>query len=49
MLWALVVILVVLWLAGFLVVQVGGALIQLLLVIAAIVLIYQVVTGRRAL
>jgi hypothetical protein len=48
-LWALVVILVVLWLAGFLVVQVGGALIHLLLVIAAIVLIYQVVTGRRAL
>ena len=49
MLWALVVILVVLWLAGFLVVQVGGALIHLLLVIAAIVLIYQVDTGRRAL
>jgi hypothetical protein len=38
---------------GFLVVQVGGALIHLLLVIAAIVLICtckdQVVTGRRAL
>ena len=49
MLWALVVILVVLWLAGFLVVQVGGALIHLRLLIAAIVLIYQVVTGRRAL
>jgi hypothetical protein len=49
MLWALVVILVVLWLAGFLVVHVGGGLIHLLLVIAAIVLIYQVVTGRRAL
>jgi hypothetical protein len=49
MLWALVVILIVLWLAGFLVVHVGGALIHLLLVIAAIVLIYQVVTGRRAL
>jgi hypothetical protein len=49
MLWALVVILVVLWLAGFLVINVGGALIHLLLVIAAIVLIYQLVTGRRAL
>jgi hypothetical protein len=49
MLWALVVILVVLWLAGFLVIHVGGALIHLLLVIAAIVLIYQLVTGRRAL
>jgi hypothetical protein len=49
MLWALVVILVVLWLAGFLVVHVGGSLIHLLLVIAAIVLIYQFVSGRRAL
>ncbi len=49
MLWALVVILVVLWLAGFLVVHVGGGLIHLLLVFAAIVLIYQLVTGRRAL
>ena len=49
MLWALVVILVVLWLAGFLVVHVGGGLIHLLLVIAAIVLLYQLVTGRRAL
>jgi hypothetical protein len=49
MLWALVVILVVLWLAGFLVIHVGGALIHLLLLIAAIVLIYQLVTGRRAL
>jgi len=49
MLWALAVILIVLWLAGFLVVHVGGALIHLLLVIAATVLIYQFVTGRRAL
>ena len=49
MLWTLAVILIVLWLAGFLVIHVGGALIHLLLVIAAIVIIYQVVTGRRAL
>ena len=49
MLWALVVILIVLWLTGFLLVHVGGALIHLLLVIAALVLIYQIVTGRRAL
>ena len=49
MLWALVVILVVLWLAGFLVVHVGGALIHLLLFIAVIVLLYQLITGRRAL
>jgi hypothetical protein len=49
MFWAPVVILVVFWLAGFLVVHVGGALIHLRLVIAAVVLIYQVVMGRRAL
>lgn len=49
MLWALIVILLVLWLLGFLVVPVGGALIHLLLVIALIVLIYQLVTGRRVL
>jgi hypothetical protein len=48
MLWALIVILVVLWLVGFLVVQIGGALIHLLLVIALIVLLYQLITGRRA-
>jgi hypothetical protein len=49
MLWALMVILVVLWLLGFLVIPVGGALIHLLLVIALIVLIYQLVTGQRSL
>jgi hypothetical protein len=48
MLWAIVVILVVLWLAGFLIAHVGGGLIHVLLVIAAIVLIYQLITGRRA-
>jgi hypothetical protein len=49
MLWALIVILLVLWLAGFLAFHVAGGLIHLLLVIAVIVLIYQLVTGRRAL
>jgi Family of unknown function (DUF5670) len=47
MLWALIVVLLVLWLLGFLVIPVGGALIHLLLVIALIVLVYQLVTGRR--
>ena len=49
MLWAIVVILVVLWLAGFLAFHIAGGLIHILLVIAAIVLIYQLVTERRAL
>jgi len=49
MLWGLIVVLVVLWLLGFLIVHIGGGLIHLLLVIAVIVLIYQFVTGRRSL
>jgi hypothetical protein len=49
MLWGLIVVLVVLWLLGFFVVHVAGPIIHLLLVIALIVLIYQLVTGRRAL
>jgi hypothetical protein len=49
MLWGLIVVLVVLWLLGFLVVHVAGPLIHLLLVIAVIVLIYQLVTGRISL
>jgi len=47
MLWTILVILIVLWLLGFLA-KVGGGLIHLLLVIALIVLILQLVTGRRA-
>lgn len=48
MLWTIVGILVVLWLLG-LVGGVGGGLIHALLVIAAIVVIYNLVSGRRAL
>ncbi len=47
MLWALVVILFILWILGFAVFHIAGGLIHLLLVIAVIVLIYQFVTGRR--
>jgi hypothetical protein len=46
MLWTIIAILVVLWLLGF-IAHVGGGLIHLLLLIAAIVLIYQLITGRR--
>ncbi|HET9014345.1 MAG TPA: lmo0937 family membrane protein [Thermomicrobiaceae bacterium] len=46
-LWAIIVILVVLWLIGFLV-HLGGSLIHLLLVVAVIVLIYQLLAGRRS-
>jgi hypothetical protein len=46
-LWLVLIVLLVLWLLGF-IVGVGGGLIHLLLVVALIVLVYQLVTGRRA-
>jgi hypothetical protein len=45
-LWTLLVILLVLWALG-LVANVGGSLIHLLLVVAAVVLIVNLLTGRR--
>ena len=48
MLWALVVILLILWLLGWRVFPVGGGLIHLLLVIVLILIIVQLVTGRAA-
>ena len=47
MLWTIVVILIVLWLLGF-AVHVGGALIHLLLVVALVVGLIQLFSGRRA-
>lgn len=47
MLWTVAAIIVVLWLLGF-ISNVGGDLIHVLLVIAAIVLVYNLVAGRRA-
>jgi hypothetical protein len=46
-LWTIVVVLVVLWLIGFLVVHIGGGLIHLLLIVALIVLLYNLFVGRR--
>lgn len=47
MLWTVVVILLVLWLLGFLG-SVGGSLIHLLLVVALVVGLIQLFSGRRA-
>lgn len=47
MLWTLLLILLILWALGAFIVPVGGALIHLLLVLALIVLVYQLVAGRR--
>jgi K+-transporting ATPase A subunit len=47
MLWTIVAVLVVLWLLGM-VGGVGGSLIHILLFIAAAVLIFNLLSGRRA-
>jgi hypothetical protein len=48
MLWTIFVILLVLWLLGFSF-HVAGGLIHILLVIAVVVLIFNLISGRRAL
>ncbi|MFZ3211131.1 MAG: lmo0937 family membrane protein [Terriglobales bacterium] len=47
MLWTIMVVLLILWLLGF-GLHVGGGLIHLLLVVAVVVLIYNLVSGRRS-
>jgi uncharacterized protein DUF5670 len=46
MLWTIVGILIILWLIG-LVASIGGGLIHLLLVVAVIVFVVQLLSGRR--
>ena len=46
MLWTIIVILFILWLLGFSL-HIGGALIHIILVMAVIVLICNLLTGRR--
>jgi uncharacterized protein DUF5670 len=48
MLWTIFVILLVLWLLGF-TLHIGGGLIHILIVIAVIVLIINLISGRRGL
>ena len=46
-LWAIIVILFVFWLLGF-ALHIGGGLIHILIVVAVILLIYNLITGRGA-
>lgn len=46
-LWAILVIVLIVWLIGLLT-RVAGGLIHLLLIVAAAILIYNLVTGRRS-
>ena len=48
LIWAIIVVLFVLWILGFAVFHVAGGLIHLLIIIAVILLIYNLVTGRGA-
>ncbi|WP_395611443.1 lmo0937 family membrane protein [Allosphingosinicella sp.] len=47
MLWSLIVLLLILWVLGFSF-HVAGGLIHLLLVVALVVFVFQLITGRRA-
>ncbi len=47
MLWTILVVLVVLWLLGF-GLSIGGNLIHLLLLVALVVLVINLITGRRS-
>ncbi len=46
-LWSVVVVLVVLWLIGFLA-HIAGGFVHLLLIVALLVLLYNLFAGRRA-
>jgi hypothetical protein len=46
MLWTIVVLLLILWILGF-TMKIAGGLIHLLLVIALIVVVFRLLTGRR--
>jgi hypothetical protein len=48
MLWTIFVILLILWLLGFVGFHVLGAYIHLLLIIAVVVLIFAIIDGRRS-
>ncbi len=47
MLWTIAVIIFILWLLGAFVMPVGGSLIHILLVVAIIVVLYRIITGRK--
>ena len=48
LLWTIIVVLVVLWLLGFLAFHIGGGLIHILIVIALVLLVVNLLTGRGA-
>lgn len=47
MLWTIVLVLLVLWLLGVVALPAAGSLIHILLVLALVVLVFQMLSGRR--
>lgn len=47
MIWTICVILIIMWLLGGFIVPVGSGLIHLLLVVVLVMVVYQLMTGRR--
>ena len=47
MFWAIVLILFVLWALGFFAFHIGGGLIHALIVIALVIIVWRLITGRR--
>jgi hypothetical protein len=47
MFWTIAIVLLILWALGFFAFHIGTPLIHLLIVIALVVVIYRLVTGRR--
>jgi hypothetical protein len=48
MLWTIVAILLIMWLLGF-TLHLGGGLVHILLVVALVAIVFNLLTGRRAL
>ena len=49
MLWTIAIILIIMWAAGFLAFHVAGGLIHLLLVVALVLAVFRLISGRRVL
>jgi hypothetical protein len=48
LLWLIIIILIILWLGGF-ALHIGGGLIHILIVIALVLVVYRLATGRKVL
>ncbi|MDP9191345.1 MAG: lmo0937 family membrane protein [Acidobacteriota bacterium] len=48
LLWIIIIVLIILWLGGF-ALNLGGGLIHILIVIALILVVYRLATGRKVL